>query len=235
MHLVIKSPKLSLNKAYLKESVLRSSIDKLKANLSILVGNIDHEESEENVKNHLRDFLNNTWYGGNYLLNTKKRTDLVIFPDNNQNSKASLLMEVKRPKNKSEMVTKKNLNFKAMHELILYYLEERILSKNNDIRFLIATNIYEWFIFDARIFEDLFFNNSSLVKEFKSWKEKQKVATDTELFYKEIAKPFLQSLIKEITFTYFDIRDFWESLKNPGKKEDENAAIFYKILSPSIC
>jgi len=51
------------------------------------------------------------------------------------------------------MVRPDCLNAKAFHELILYYMRERITNHNLEIKHLIATNIYEWFIFDVEVFE----------------------------------------------------------------------------------
>ena len=171
-----------------------------------MFASIDHEEREENVKTLLRDFLNNTYYKNKHFINTLRDVDLVIYLENNQN-KAAVLTEVKRPKNKLEMITKENLNAKAMHELILYYLEERIDHKNNEIKYLIATNIYEWFIFDATLFEHLFYNNKKLVKNYEHWRDKQKTSGNTDFFYDEIAKPLLDELDSEISFVYFNLED----------------------------
>ncbi|MHB8853893.1 MAG: DUF7149 domain-containing protein [Ignavibacteriaceae bacterium] len=229
MNLSPLTPKQSLNKAYLKEKVLRVDIEKFKSNLENLLHNIDHEESEENVKNHLKEFLNDTYYKNKYLLNTKGNIDLAVYTDNKQESKVGVLFEVKKPDNKTDMVSKANLNAKAMHQLILYYLEERIEAKNNDIRFLIATNIYEWFIFDASLFEDLFYKNKSFVKEYEKWKAKLKVKPNTDLFYNEIAKPFLDALDKHLTFTYFNFEDY---IKDKRKEDDKKLIALYKLLSP---
>ncbi|MCL5029921.1 MAG: hypothetical protein M1480_12990 [Bacteroidetes bacterium] len=223
------TPKQTLNKAYLKEKVLRSDIEKFKSNLLNLLNNIDHEESEENVKNHLKDFLNDTYYKNKYLLNTKGNIDLAVYLENKQESSVGVLFEVKKPDNKSDMLTKADLNAKALHQLALYYIQERIESKNNDIKFLIATNIYEWFIFDAGVFEDLFLKNKSLVKNYERWEAKQKVKSNTDHFYNEIAKPFLDTLEKEITFTYFNFEDY---VKDKNKDDDKKLIALYKLLSP---
>ena len=39
-----------------------------------------------------------------------------------------------------------NLNAKAFQELVLYFLRERLQENNLEIKYLIATNVYEWFI-----------------------------------------------------------------------------------------
>jgi hypothetical protein len=231
MQTKILSPRQSLNKAYLKEKILRSDIDLFKDNLTQLFERIDHEEREENAKTILRDFLNDTYYKEKHFINTLRDIDLVIYLENNQN-KAAVLAEVKRPKNKLEMITKDNLNAKAMHELILYYLEERIDHKNNDIKFLIATNIYEWFIFDATVFEHIFFKNKSLVKNYERWRDKQKTSGNTDLFYNEIAKPFLDDLESEIQFTHIDLSEFKKVIKKNDSEQEKKLIALYKALSP---
>jgi len=42
--------------------------------------------------------------------------------------------------NGGKMPTKENLNAKALQELILYYLRERISGKNIEVKHLIVTN-----------------------------------------------------------------------------------------------
>jgi hypothetical protein len=73
-------------------------------------------------------------------------------------------METKQSGNNAEMMTTKKLNTKAFQELVLYYLQERITHKNLEIKHLIATNVYEWFIFDANTFENCFAKNKKSSK-----------------------------------------------------------------------
>jgi adenine-specific DNA-methyltransferase len=100
----------------------RPDIEVFKGNLIKLLGQIDERESEENVKIHLMDFLKETWYKQDYLVATKGRTDFVIHTGKDSKAPSGVLFEVKRPTNKGDMVTRQNLNAKAMHELILYYI-----------------------------------------------------------------------------------------------------------------
>ena len=53
-------------------------------------------------------------------------------------------------------------------ELVLYYLRERITHKNLEVKHLVATNINEWFIFDATLFDRLFVHNKNLVKQLNN-------------------------------------------------------------------
>ena len=161
MRLSQLTPKQSLNKAYLKEKVTRAGIEVFKKNLVDFIQAIDERESEEHVKNLVTKFLYDTYYHGKNQINTKGRIDLAIYED----KKPVVIIEAKKPSS-SDMVSVKNLNAKAMHELILYYLRERIDEGNIDIKYLVATNMHEWFVFDAMVFDrnlvTLFLTCSSL-------------------------------------------------------------------------
>ncbi len=233
MNLTIVPFKKTLNKAYQKVKPNRNEIEHFKANLSRLLDHIDHEESEENVKNHLRDFLNDTWYKDLHLLNTKGRTDLVIHDGKSANSKAAVLFEVKRPKNAAEMISPANGNARAMHEMVLYYLQERIEHNNTDVKYLVITNIYDWYLFDAAVFDRHFYQNKILRKAYEDWKNGRKAQGTTDFFYKEIARPFLDTLGHELSAAYFNIRDFEKPLRNADLADDRRLISLYKIFSPA--
>ncbi len=232
MNIKTLTPKQSLNKAYRKATVFREEFDMFRKNLSTLFDNIDHEEREDNHKIHLKNFLDDTYYKGKHLINSKNSTDLVIYLENKQSSNAGVMLEVKRPTNKSEMITLDNINRKAFHELVLYYLQERIERKNDEIKYLIATNIYEWFIFDAVLFENLFYKNKKLIEDYTKWKDDQKVSGSTEHFYNEIVNPFLDELTIEIHFTYFNLENYKKLIHKTDDATEEKFIPLYKILSP---
>jgi hypothetical protein len=232
MNLKTLTPKQSLNKAYRKATVFREEFELFRDNLATLLSNIDHEEREENHKIHLKTFLDNTYYSGKHLINSKDTTDLVIYLENKQSSNAGVLLEVKRPTNKAEMISVEELNKKALHELVLYYLQERIEKKNDEIKYLIATNIYQWFIFDAVYFEKLFFKNKTLVSDYTKWKSDQKVSGSTSHFYNEIVKPYIESITDEIPCTYFNIDKYKKYLSKADSESEDNLIPLYKILSP---
>ncbi|WP_192821426.1 TaqI-like C-terminal specificity domain-containing protein [Rufibacter sp. LB8] len=226
------SIKQRLNKAYRLIKPKRAAMEVFKGNLVQLLNRIDDKETEENVKGHLMDFLKNTFYNPDHLVATKGKTDFVLHTGKEAKTPAGVLFEVKRHSNKSDMVTKTNLNAKALHELILYYLRERLDGQNTDMRHLVITNIYEWFVFDAQDFERLFGKNTQLKKDYDAWKTGQKVSNNTDHFYKEIAKPFLDTLPEELPFTYFNLKDFEKALRNQNQKDDNQLIGLYKILSP---
>jgi len=192
------TPKKALNKAYLKVRPLRSEMDLFKSNLITLLSKINEVEREENQKNHIRDFLRDTYYKGINEINTKGTQDLVIHVDKTDQSQVGVIIEAKRPSNRSEWIAGDRVNVKAMYELVLYYMRERVDTKNIDIKYLVATNIHEWFIFDAAYFDKIFYGNKKFVKQYEEWRDGLKVTKDTALFYNDIARPFIDAMDDEM-------------------------------------
>jgi adenine-specific DNA-methyltransferase len=204
-----------------------------------LLNQINEVESEEFHKNIISKFLDKAYYAGNHYINTKGRNDLVIHAERTAKSPVAVIIETKKPTNKSEMIRKDNINTKAFQELILYYMRERIAGNNLEVKHLIITNIYEWYIFDVDIFEKSFAQNNIFEKKFVDFEEKRLSGKNTDFFYEEVAKPAIDDLIngntkfgKDIVFTHFDIRDYEKILRNKDTKDDNKLIALYKLLSP---
>ena len=236
MKLIIQTPQAALNKAYLKQKVLKSDILKFTSSLNLFYNKIDPNESEENQKNHIRDLLIEIHYKNQYEINTKDNIDLAIFTDNLK-KKVGVIIEVKKPSNKIEMISQDLPNAKALHELVLYYLKQRVDEKNDEIKHLIATNLSEWYIFDAVDFERIFYNNKEFFQKFYNWHKDKLVSSNTDYFYNQIAKPYLDK-IAEIPCTYFNINDYSSIFQNPYFDFSDNSLklqefiSLYKLLSP---
>lgn len=231
LKLIPTSPKKSLNAAFLKVRPLRSEIDAFKANLINLLDKVDEYEREENQKTHVRDFLVNTYFKGKNEVNTKGHIDLVIHTENNNKSSVAVIIEAKRPSNKSEWISAAKPNGKGLQELVLYYMRERVEENNIDVKHLVLTNIYEWYIIDAAYFDKLFYQNKKFVKEYQAWSAGQKVSADTALFYTDIAKPMIESIDEEIPCTYFDLRSYEKELRNDDTADDKKLIELQKLLS----
>jgi adenine-specific DNA-methyltransferase len=231
MEIIELKPRKALNKAFLKVKPNRIEIESFKTNLIQLLDRTNDTESEEFHKNLVIDFLKKTYYDPNHFINTKGRNDLVIHNGNTASSAVGVIIEAKKPTNKAEMITTKKLNTKAFQELVLYYLRERITHKNLEVKYLIATNINEWFIFDATLFDRLFAQNKNLVKQFNDFEAGRLADTKTDFFYKQIAEPFIAEIKTEIEFTYFDLQDYQKPLRNSDKEDDNKLIALFKLLS----
>lgn len=225
-------PRKALNKAFLKVKPNRTEIEGFKTNLIQLLDRTNDTESEEFHKNLVIDFLKKTYYDPNHFINTKGRNDLVIHNGDKAKSTVGVILEAKKPTNKSEMVTTDKLNTKAFQELVLYYLRERITQNNLETKHLIITNINEWFIFDATTFDRLFAQNKKLVKQFNDFEGGRLADTKTDFFYKQIAEPFIADIKTEIEFTHFNLQDYQKPLRNDDKKDDNKLIALFKLISP---
>lgn len=231
------TPKQSLNKAYLKTSITNTQLRDLTNGLIALSSHIKEGESEEYHKNLISDFLKTTFYGGSYFINTKGRNDLVIHNGADAKSSVGVIVEAKSPSNKAEMIRLDSLNGKALQELVLYYLRERIANKNMEVKHLIATNLHEWFVFDAALFDRLFAHNKSLVKKFEAFEAKELSVTNTSDFYNDIAKPAIEEVMPSLEFTYINLGDYVKlaskvDVLQPDSKGVKDLATLYKFFSP---
>ncbi|TAG58262.1 MAG: class I SAM-dependent DNA methyltransferase, partial [Cytophagales bacterium] len=233
MKLITQSPQKSL-RAFLKHKVLRAEMDIFKANLLVLLDKINvienrpTDETEEHLKNDLRDFLRDTYYRDSNAINTKDKKDLVIHLDKTTNSEVGVIIEAKRPTNVGEMITAENSNKKALHELILYYLDERNKAGNFQLKHLVITNINEWYIIDANDFDKYIYNNTQIKNLYKTKTEDHK---NNPFFYQEIEK-IVAKMDIEMPCVYFDIRQYDAILRNNNKENDRELIALFKILSP---
>ena len=202
-----QEPKDALNKAFRKVKPNRADFETFKAQLSALLAGVKAGESEEFHKNLIAEFLKKNYYDAHFI-NTKERNDLVIHEGKTSDTLVAVILETKKPDNKSEMPTVTDLNRKALHELVLYYLRERVTNKNLNVKHLIVTNTYEWFIFDASIFEKTFVENKAFVRQYEDFAAERLPSHKTEFFYNDMAKPFIARLTEPFPFTYVDLRDY---------------------------
>ena len=226
----------SLSKAYLKQDLNSEQIDNFKANLKILFTKSDIAESkkehEEHFKNIVSDFLKDTYYKNDYEINISKRKDLVIHIDKASSDAIGVIIEAKKPSNEVEMISSKFPNAKALHELLHYYMQERFINDNKELKHLIATNTYDWYIFDAADFERFFYDNKKLRKSYEDWNNGVLVGSNTDWFYNEVAKPFIEKELTELDVVYFNLRTYKEIIENSNPEKDLELVNLYKILSP---
>ena len=219
----------SLNKAYRQIPVDRRVFDGFKTQLSNYYEQISVINTEEKLKGDLMDFLKFTFYGQNYKVSPNGDIDCAIHLGVNTTDPVGVIIEVKKPTNVGEMITREDLNRKALQELLLYYLRERHTNKNIQLKQLIVTNIYEYFVFDGQEFERLFYSNKKLIKRFEEFNDGVLTSEKTDFFYKEIAADFIAKVLDHITYTWFDIRKYKIFLDTGN---DKRLIELFKFFSP---
>ncbi len=219
----------AINPAYKKFKPLRKDIDDFINKLESCIATIKiidkKNESEEHLKSPIKRLLEDTFYS-KHEINTKERIDLAIYLGKDVTTNVGVIIEAKRPSNRAEFPITTNLNKKALQELLLYYLRERIDLKNNNIKHLIITNGMEWFFFKGEDFYELFYKNKSLVKEYERFRDGLKDTSKNELFYREIASTYIESIKEKLPFVYVDFRG-----KNVSDIKERELVNIYKLFS----
>lgn len=139
-----ETPAQALDLAFRRQKPTRAQLDDFLLARQNLLAAINPAESEEHLKTHLRDFLAHPGaLGPGYYLNVTKRRDLAARLGPTEASAVGCLVEVKKHTNAAEMVTVADLNRKAFHELLLYYLQDREDQTGNDLRRLLFLKLLE--------------------------------------------------------------------------------------------
>ncbi len=220
----------SIGKTYRRQSIVSTEFNRFVLSLKSLLANVKDEQSEEIQKGHLKDFLADSFYS-NYIVGPAEgNIDLAIRLDNTSSSNVGVVFEVKSTTNRHEMITLNSLNRKALQELVFYFLRERERG-NNDMKYLVATNLVEFFIFDAQLFERLFYKNKRMLKEYNDFVSGRKTSSTTEFFYKEIAAKYIDEVYDNLELTHFSLNDYRQSIRN-GERSRKLADL-YRIFSPT--
>jgi len=228
IQLDIKTPARSLNKAYLKETAGRSSIEKCKQQLLHLLEKADPASSEDTLKDYITDFLKNTWYSPEHAITiNKERKDFSIHTGKTAKDPVAVIAEVKKL-GSSEMITADKPNVKALHELVLYYLQERITGVNNQVKYLLATDVHQWYLIDANEFDKKIYSNTRIKKLYETYVNDKK---DNPFFYDELKRILSESDIT-LTATLLQLDQYQKSAANTDPADDKKLVPLYKILSP---
>lgn len=188
------------------------------------------DESEEFQKNLLKVFIQSCLPKN--FINTYGRTDLAIYNGPSPESTVGILIESKSLSNRNEMVSKANYNTKAFQEIIHYYLNERWVNKNIEIKKCIITNGLEWFIIEAKEIEKHFVKSKQLIDLYDKWLLAQLASTNTDFLYKEVLAPAIDKAIENgMKLARFDLRDAIKQNKKFEIKKN-NLTQLYRFFTP---
>ncbi|MGN8410773.1 DUF7149 domain-containing protein [Helicobacter pylori] len=170
------------------------------------------QENENHQNYAFNDLLKGVF---KYKVKPTKKIDSAIL---NENNKVEVIIEFKALKNSNEFIKKGDLNVKALHESLLYYLIER-KGGNNNLKRLILATIKELYIIDANEFE-VFNKDKEIQKAFENCHDRKGNNPRTKAFYDACQKR-LNELDHSLKYHHI-----------PLKKE--NLALIYQALSPNF-
>ncbi|RKV28849.1 class I SAM-dependent DNA methyltransferase [Helicobacter pylori] len=174
------------------------------------------ETNPQENENHQNDAFNDLLKGVfKYKVKPIKKIDSAIL---NDNDKVEVIIEFKALKNPNEFIKKGDLNVKALHESLFYYLIER-KNGNNNLKRLILATIKELYIIDANEFE-VFNKDKEIENAFENCHDRKGNDTHTEAFYDACQKR-LNELDRSLKYHHISLKK-------------ENLALIYQALSPNF-
>lgn len=225
-----QTPLQALSIAFRKVKPTRREFDVFKAHLHDFFEAWDETIREKAAEIRLVSLLERTFGTEKWQFDTEDDIDLVIRARDKTPQPPGVLLELKRPGNRSEMPKPDDLDRLAMQELLLYFLEERRHKNNRSITRLIITDLEEWYLFDAQDIDRLFAQDQELCAAYDAG-PRHKTASDPsrKTFYHEAASPAIQRHQSDLSFTYFRLSEYRQALEND---EEKTLIPLYKILSP---
>ncbi|WRF67733.1 class I SAM-dependent DNA methyltransferase [Helicobacter pylori] len=174
------------------------------------------ETNPQENENHHNDAFNDLLKGVfKYKVKPTKKIDSAIL---NDNDKVEVIIEFKALKNPNEFIKKGDLNVKALHESLFYYLIER-KNGNNNLKHLILATIKELYIIDANEFE-VFNKDKEIKNAFKNCYDRKGNDPRTKAFYDACQKR-LNELDRSLKYHHISLKE-------------ENLALIYQALSPNF-
>ncbi|MCQ2768683.1 class I SAM-dependent DNA methyltransferase [Helicobacter pylori] len=174
------------------------------------------ETNQQENENHHNDAFNDLLKGVfKYKVKPIEKIDSAIL---NENNEVEVIIEFKALKNPNEFIKKGDLNVKAFHESLLYYLTER-KKGNNNLKHLILATIKELYIIDANEFE-VFNKDKEIKKAFENCHDKKGNDPSTEAFY-DACQKHLNELDRSLKYHHILLKK-------------ENLALIYQALSPNF-
>ncbi len=170
------------------------------------------QENENHHNDAFNDLLKSVF---KYKVKPTKKIDSAIL---NENNEVEVIIEFKALKNPNEFIKKGDLNVKALHESLLYYLTER-KEGNNNLKHLILATIKELYIIDADEFE-VFNKDKEIENAFKNCHDRKGNDTRTEAFY-DVCQKRLNELDRSLKYHHISLKK-------------ENLALIYQALSPNF-
>lgn len=180
---------------------------------------------KEFIKSLFRENKINTYKNGNWA-----NVDLCVYNDNGE---PAIIFESKSTANLSEMIDAEasdGFNRKALHEVILYYLDIKISQGLNSVKTLVITNNIDWIVIDSIALDSIAINNPKIRKLYSNFNEQKNGLNKPKSadFYNAIKRYFQEN--------YNELENFKEkcvafSINQKTISLDEKCIWYQRLLS----
>lgn len=212
------------NPYYLKKQITQNEFNNFKKLLNTYLADLENSKNQNEdylVANALAPFLKALNFNTAIKHKQKGKSEIDLSLINKED--LEVIIEAKKQGSK-EFITPTSLNSKALCESILYYLRER--EHNFNLKFIIITNFYEFYIFKARAFEELFFNDTNFKKLLNTFNDSNSLINNTEKFYKECSK-LIENKKQNLEGFFIDLKIF----NDKEKQNFKNLKTIFKIFN----
>lgn len=197
---------------------------------SILIGKDYKNSNEDKAKKYINDFFTSLNYSTevNVGCDVGGGIDLAVLESDSIN----IIIETKAY-GSNEMISENNINTKALHEAVRYYLYQRVVENNLETKRIIITDYENWYIFDASEFYRLFVKNISFKTKYVKWRNKQLDGKDVNVFY-NVVKDFFNendTYIKCIKFSILDFNFLNQNLSELSENQVQFVKDLYRVFS----
>ena len=228
----------SYYKPYLSKTILEDDLKGFLGNLEDYIKKYKTKGgNEEYYKNEFNRFLESIFNknGNSISINTHDKIDSSIKKDD----KIRVLIEFKRPSNKSEMINPSDLNKKALHETLWYFYNPKY--DHTFVTYLIISNGDDVFIFDSKKF-----GNKAIKDLCINFKDGSTSLGGTNELYEKIGEIIEAEGISNIigNYCYFSIeelssnlekaKDYLENKENGADQTFPKLVALYKIFHPDF-
>lgn len=223
------SPAQAVPRSYLRLPVEEQDKEKFREALSTLWHGLNPDDREGANKGCVKTFLESTfWDAQHYKVGEVGDIDLAI--TDKEAGSVLVMFEFKRVGDDG-MVRQDDLDRKAMYELVLYYVLEEKANRNSNIRHLIISDGYQYFIFEKGDFWKYFGSDSKFIG--KILREENDNHVRREYIYKEIISPKVSQVWRRMTFTYLDLRKYGMQIDDKSFVENRAFNAIYKLFTPT--
>ncbi|AWM31603.1 type IIG restriction enzyme/methyltransferase [Hymenobacter nivis] len=202
---VFRTPAQVLNLSFRRQKPTQDELDSFQAARQQLLADLNPAEDEENAKKRIGSFLERVLPG--YDFNNRSKRDFVMRRGPATTDPVGVIFEMKHLSKKKEMPTATDLNRRALHQLVYYYMQDRADHSGDTVTHLAITDGHDWYVFDGHDFDRLFWCNAEFKKQFRQFEAGGYTSKKREFFYDDIAQPFLAAMEGELRVAHADLAD----------------------------
>ena len=202
---LLRTPAQVLNLTFRRQKPTQDELSHFQAACQQLLADLNPAEDEENAKKRIGAFLETLMPG--YDFNNRGKRDFVMRRGAKATDPVGVIFEMKHLSKKAEMPTATDLNRRAMHQLVYYFMQDRQDHSGDELTHLAITDGQAWWVFDAHDMSRVFWDNAAFHKQFRQFEAGGYTSTKKEFFYDDIARPFIAAAEGQLPVTSFNLSD----------------------------